>query len=458
MSEHPPFPSLRLRLALTAYTALWAIGLPLVLFYLWRRGRKDALYFKLLPERFGRHRPFPAGAIWVHAVSLGELRSAVPLIRALIDRGDTVITTHFTPAGRREAERVFGPDIAAGRLRVAWVPFEYGFAYRRFFKTFAPRCGLVMEIEIWPRMIMAARSAGVPLYLCNAQYPSKSYARDGGHDRGRDGGHDGGRSGFRAQVMQGFAGALVKSGLQAARFASVNVPNIHVTGELRFDQPIAPHLLAAGIDARAWLGAKDRRVITVASAVEGEDTVYINAVHAVLANDKAVGRNQTLTVYVPRKPERFDEVAAMLTAAGLTVGRRSVLLDAGFVPIGLAPNIDVLLGDTLGEMYAYLAMADTVIVGGGFTPKGAHNIIEPLALRKPVIVGPVIHTIEYPAVEAITAGVCAWADTAADLQGLLLAPYAGGPDDLATQAFFNAHSGATQRTIAALDTLLLTSR
>ena len=439
MAEHPPFPSLRLRLALMAYAALWWVGLPIVLLYLWRRGRKDALYSAYLAERFGRHLPFAAGAIWVHAVSLGELRSAVPMIRALLDRGDQVITTHFTPAGRREAERVFAPDIAAGRLRVAWVPFEYGFAYRRFFKTFRPKCGLVMEVEIWPCMIMAARSAGVPLYMCNAQYPSKSYARDG-------------QTGFRAQVMQGFAGALVKSELQAQRFASVGVRNIHVTGELRFDQPIPPHLLDAGIAVRAWLGANDRRVICVASAVEGEDDVYITALRALLAADRALGRNQTLIIYVPRKPERFDEVAAMLTAAGLIVGRRSVLLDAVLVPIGTPPQIDVFLGDSLGEMYAYLAMADTVIVGGGFTPKGAHNIIEPLALRKPVLTGPETWTIEFPFVEAATAGVARSVPDGAAMLAALAEPTISDPAQI--EAFFNAHSGATARTIAALDEAL----
>ena len=441
-ADPAPFPSMRLRLALVAYAALWVLGLPVVLVYLWQRGRKDPLYAAHLAERFGRHQPFAPGAIWVHAVSLGELRSAVPMIRALLDRGDRVITTHFTPAGRREAERVFGPDIAAGRLRVAWVPLEYGFAYKRFFKTFAPKCGLVMEIEIWPRMIMAARKAKVPLYMCNAQYPSKSYARDG-------------RRGLRAQVMQGFAGALVKSDLQAARFASVGVENIHVTGELRFDQPIPPHLLAAGVAVRGWLGANNRRVITVASAVEGEDGAYIKALAALLAADKASDRAPTLIVYVPRKPERFDEMAMMLTAEGFTVGRRSELLDADFAPNGNAPAINLLLGDSLGEMYAYLAMADMVIVGGGFTPKGAHNIIEPLALRKPVIVGPAIHTIEYPAVEAIAAGVCWQIETESDLREVLLAGKA--PDPAAIEAFFNAHSGATARTITDLDQLL-TSR
>ena len=438
------FPSPRLRLGLLAYALLWWVGLPFVLLYLWRRGRKDALYSAHLAERFGAHRPFPAGAIWVHAVSLGELRSAVPMIRALLDRGDRIVTTHFTPAGRREAERVFGPEIAAGRLRVAWVPFEYGFAYRRFLKTFAPQCGLVMEVEIWPRLIMAARAAGVPLFMCNAQYPSKSYARDG-------------QSGFRAQVMQGFAGALVKSDLQATRFASVGVRNIRVTGELRFDQPIPPHLLAAGLAIRGWLGAAARRVITIASAVEGEDAVFIGAILALLAADRARAGAPTLIVYVPRKPERFDEVADMLASSGLAVGRRSHLLDAALQPMTAAPEIDVLLGDSLGEMYAYLAMADTVIVGGGFTANGAHNIIEPLALRKPVIVGPVTHTIEYPAVEAMAAGVCAQVMTPEDLCDLLLAGRKGDPDPAAIEAFFKAHAGATQRTVAALDALL-TSR
>ncbi len=436
------FPSIRLRFGLMLYAALWWLGLPFVLIYLLRRGRRDPDYTAHLGERFGRHRPFASGAIWVHAVSLGELRSAVPMIRALLDRGDRIITTHFTPAGRREAERVFGPDIAAGRLRATWVPFEFGFSYRRFFRTFAPRCGLVMEVEIWPRMIMAARRAGVPLFMCNAQYPSKSYTRDA-------------QTGLRAQVMQGYAGALVKSNLQARRFASVGVQNIRVTGELRFDQPIPPHLLTAGLAVREWLGAQGRRVITIASAVEGEDDLYIGAILGMRAAQLAKGLSPPLIVYVPRKPERFNEVAGLLAASGLVIEKRSVLLDASFSPVGTAPPIDLLLGDSLGEMYAYLAMADTVIVGGGFTPKGAHNIIEPLALRKPVLTGPETWTIEFPFVEAEAAGVARSMPDGAALLAALLESSASDP--AAIEAFFTAHSGATACSLAALDALL-TSR
>ena len=442
MLNHQPFPNLRLRLAFMAYAALWILGLPIVLIYLWRRGQKDPAYSAHLAERFGVHRPFAPGAVWIHAVSLGELRSAVPMIRALLDRGDSIVTTHFTPAGRREAARVFAADIAAGRMRVAWVPFEFSFAYRRFLKIFAPKCGLVMEVEIWPRMILAAREAGVPLYMCNAQYPSKSYARDQ-------------RTGLRGSVMQGFAGALVKSDLQAQRFASVGVQNIRVTGELRFDQPIPPHLLAAGVAARAWLGAKDRRVIAIASAVEGEDDLYIAAVLGLRAAQAANGLPPPLLIYVPRKPERFDQAADLLAMAGLRVGRRSVLCDAAMLPKGNAPDIDVLLGDSLGEMYAYLAMADTVIVGGGFTAKGAHNIIEPLALRKTVLTGPETWTIEFPFTEAAAAGVARAVPDGAALLAELAEPKTTDP--AAIEAFFNAHCGATARTISALDALL-TSR
>jgi 3-deoxy-D-manno-octulosonic-acid transferase len=435
------FPSPALRLALAAYGALWTLGLPAALLYLRRRARKDPLYTAHLPERFGRHRDALAGAVWVHAVSLGEMRSAVPLIRALLDRGETVVTTHFTPAGRREAERAFAPEISAGRLRCVWVPFELGWCFTAFFRAFRPKYGLVMEIEIWPRMIMAARAAGVPLFMCNAQYPSKSFARDTT------------RTGLRAELMRGFAGALVKSDLQRDRFAAVGVTNIAVTGELRFAQPVPPGLVAAGQAARARL-APGRRVIAFASVVSGEDDLYLDAIAATRAAHAASGLPPPFVVYIPRAPERFDDTASRLKAAGLVPLRRSQSLDAQF-SLSAPRMADILLGDSLGEMYAYLAMADVVVVGGGFTPKGAHNIIEPLALGKPVIVGPETWTIEYPAEEAIAAGVCRRVAPEALVEAL--APDADHPTPEAINAFLADHAGAVERTLAALAPLLAAS-
>ena len=423
-----------------------AVALPLVLAYLWRRGRRDALYWQHLGERFGSYaRPLP-GSVWVHAVSLGEVRSAVPLIRALLDRGETVVTTHFTPAGRREALAVFAADIAAGRLCPVWVPLEYDWVYRRFFRAFRPLCGLVMEIEIWPRMIASAHRRGVPLFMCNAQYPLKSLERDRA------------RAPIRAELMSGFAGAFVKSDLQAARFAGAGVQGIAVTGELRFDQPIPDAQLQAGRQARAWMGAAARPVVALTSVVEGEDALFIAAIGAARAAHAAAGLEPPLFLYIPRAPERFGEVAGLLAQAGLASLRRTDGFDAAFAPIGTPPvAVDVLLGDSLGEMYAYLTMCDRVVVGGGFTPKGSHNISEALSLGKPVMTGPDIHTIEYPAMEALEAGVLTRLEDEAALRAALAPDRPADPPPERIAAFFARHSGAVAKTRTALDRQL-TSR
>jgi 3-deoxy-D-manno-octulosonic-acid transferase len=446
MSPRPPFPPRRIRLFLLFYALLWAVALPLVLAYLWRRGRRDALYWQHLGERFGIYQAPLPGAVWVHAVSLGELRSAVPLIRALLDRGETVVTTHFTPAGRREALAVFAPEIAAGRLRPVWVPLEYDWVYRRFFRAFRPVCGLVMEIEIWPRMIASAQRHGVPLFMCNAQYPLKSLERDRA------------RAPIRAELMTGFAGAFVKSDLQAERFASVGVQGIDVTGELRFDQPIPAAQLRAGLHARDWLRAMDRPVVALTSVVEGEDALFIAAIGAARAAHVAAGLAPPLFIYIPRAPERFDDVAHLLDQAGLTTLRRSSSFDADLAPVGPSPGpVDVVLGDSLGEMYAYLAMSERVVVGGGFTPKGSHNISEALSLGKPVMTGPDLHTIEYPAMEALAAGVLTRLEDEASLQAALAPDHPADPPPERINAFFAQHSGAVAKTLAALDRRL-TSR
>ena len=421
---------MKLWLFLRLWSLLWHLGLPLVLLYLWRRGREDPVYAQHLGERFGRYpRPLP-GAVWVHAVSLGEVRSAVPLIRALLDTGETIVTTHFTPAGRREAEKIFAAEIAAGKLRAVWVPFETSWAYAGFFKSFRPKLGLVMEIEIWPRMIFASSRASVPLYMCNAQYPTDSMDRDA-------------RFGIRPALMRGFAGAFVKSDLQAQRFRSVGVRNISVTGELRFDQPIPARHLAAAKAARPGLGP--RRVIAFASVTEPEEALFVAAAQEILSV-----RTPPVVIFIPRAPERFDAVARMLAEKGVLFDRRSTRLDRSFTLLSQAP-MDVLLGDSLGEMYFYLSLADRVVVGGGFQPKGSHNIIEPLALKLPVLVGPQIQTIEYPAVEAIAAGVCRQTTPEKLVEDVLTWP---NPPPEAIAAFMAAHSGATARTMAAIAPLL----
>ena len=431
-----------LRLFLSSWAFLWTVGLPAVLLYLWRRGRKDPVYWSALAERFGRYDRALPGAVWVHAVSLGELRSAVPLIHELLQQGHDIVTTHFTPAGRLEAEKVFSAEIAAGRVCVVWVPFDVGWAFKGFFKAFRPIYGLVMEIEIWPGMVFSARKHEVPLFLCNAQYPENSLRRD---SRGLR---------LRQQVMQSFAGALVKSDLQARRFASAGVQNIAVTGELRFDQPVPQDLVAAGEAARHWIGAGNRRVICIASAIEGEDAIYLRAISDLRIHCRENGMPQPLFVYVPRRPERFDEVAATVSQAGLSLLRRSILgspfSPAHWPAFDACP--DVFLGDSLGEMYGYLAMADQVIVGGGFSPKGAHNISEALVLGKPVATGPHTHTIEFPFAEADAAGVAVSVPDAGALSAWLVAD--AYPHPKAIAEFVGTQVHATKRTLKEIPRLL----
>lgn len=431
-----PFPSARMRLFLAVYGVLWWLGLPLVLFYIWRRARADALYRAHPGERFGRYGALPrpaGGSVWIHAVSLGELRSAVPLIRALIGRGEHVVLTTFTPAGRREGLRALPDEIAAGQISLIWSPLEYGFAFRRFFRHFRPKYGLVMEIEFWPRMIVASRKAAVPLFLCNGQYPEKSYQRD----RGR----------LRSQLVRGFAGVMVKSEMQAARFAELGQNNTAVTGELRFEQPVPPAQIAAARAARPAL-AGAARVVTIASGVEKEEDLFVSTIARIRA-----GAAPPVFVYVPRAPERVDAVAARLAAAGLRVIRRSAVFDAD---LARAADLgcDVLLGDSFGEMYFYLELADRVLVGGGFAPpRGAHNVIEPMALGKPVVVGPSIWTIEYIARDAIAAGAIRVVAEGDELATALTAP--PGAEELARiAAFFARNAGALERTLEAIPRLL----
>ena len=429
--------SLKLRLFMAGWSLLWTLLLPLVLGYLWYRGQKDVLYRQKLGERFGRFRKNSlAGSVWIHAVSLGEVRSAVPLVRELLARGERIVVTHFTPAGRRETERVFGTDIAEGRLASVWVPFEINWAYRGFFRTFQPSFGLVMEIEIWPCMVTASRRAGIPLFMCNAQYPTKSMTRDA---RG---------FGLRREIMRQFAGAFVKSRMHAERFAQAGVSVSGVTGELRFDQPVPGAFPKAGVAAREWLGATNRPVIVCASVVKGEDAIYLDVIRELQIRLSP----KPLIVYVPRSPERFDETEVFLRNAGLCVLRRSRVfpdgLDPAAWPAPPADTPDILLGDSLGEMYFYLAIGDRAIVGGGFTPYGAHNIIEPLALGKAVVTGPEIGTIEYPFLEAEASGIAIRVETADAMAETLIS--GSVPNRELIDTFIAEHSGCTERLLRAL--------
>jgi len=436
-----PFDSLSMRAVLAIYTLLMALLLPLILLYIYHRSRKDPRYRAHLAERFGFYKNTVPNAVWVHAVSLGEMNAATPLVRRLLDDGESIVTTHFTPAGRAAAQALFPAEYASGQLVPVWVPLEYNWVFKRFFKAFSPKFGLVLEVEMWPRMIASARREEVKLFLCNGHYPARSFDRDKRH------------FGLRGRLATGYAGLLIKSEPDAERFRHFGADNVVMTGELRFDRaPPAPMLAAAANIRAAQL--QGRAVITLASVVLGEDEQYIAAILQMQAHYRALGQPAPLFVYVPRSPERFPVAAKMLAQAGLKVLTRSKVLDTVFHLKADLAQTDILLGDSLGEMYFYLALADIVVAGGGFVQTGAHNVIEPLALQKPVFVGPHTWTIEFPALEAIAAGVltqCQSIDILVDeLQKRLDAPAAMARNQKAAQDFYSAYSGAVGRMMDAI--------
>jgi 3-deoxy-D-manno-octulosonic-acid transferase len=253
----------------------------------------------------------------------------------------------------------------------------------------------------------------------------------------------------------GVTGVLAKSDRHAARFRALGARDVRITGELRFDQPVPPHLTAAAAALKPRLG---RPVVTVASVVEGEDALYLDLYRRLQSSFRARGAKPPLFVHVPRAPERFGAAGDLLEAAGQRVARRSAALGPALEAEEAFGEADVLLGDSMGEMYFYLGLADIAVAGGGLLPSGAHNVIEPLALRKPVLTGPHTWTIEYPGEEAAAAGVLAVcpdvAAMAARIEALLGDPAAMADMADRAAAFFAQHAGATARTMAVLGPVL----
>ncbi|AOF87738.1 3-Deoxy-D-manno-octulosonic-acid transferase family protein [Hydrogenophaga sp. RAC07] len=446
-----PFPpSWRLSVLIGVYELLWHLLLPVFLLFLWKRGKREPLYREHWGERFGAAPTGLNRPVWVHSASMGEMRGAAPLVRALLAAGYPVFITTLTPAGRTAAHSLFAEAMDAQRLQVSYVPLELGWAVRRLIHRVRPRAAVMTEIDTWPVLLATIRRQGVPLAMANAQYPKKSIVRD------RKWG------GFRAGIFQAYELVLCKSETHAQRFRDVGCERVVIAGETRFDLPVSPQQIGAAQALLApWqlatASAGQRPVLCFASAIVGEDEQFIDAIRQVQAGLQAAGLPPPLVVYVPRSPQRFDAVVQMFEAAGLRVARRSRMLDATLQPTPDAPDmsaIDVLMGDSLGEMYFYLALSQVVVVGASFVPLGAHNVIEPLALRKPVMVGHSIWGIEYPGVEALAAGVLQQHMTidslSAALVQLLTSPADYARAIAGAEAFYAEHGGATAKHMATL--------
>ncbi|MBK8063568.1 MAG: lipid IV(A) 3-deoxy-D-manno-octulosonic acid transferase [Betaproteobacteria bacterium] len=410
--------------------ALW-LALPLICVRLWLRGRREPGYRRAVAERFGRHaaaRGAAAGRplIWVHAVSVGEVRASIPLVRALqaLYPQCEFLLTCMTAAGRDALDQVYGDSV-----RKAWLPYDYPFAVSGFLETFRPRLGVLIETEVWINLLAACRARNIPVLLASARMSARSargYAR---------------LAALTRPAFERLASVCAQSEVDATRIASLGAHRVNVAGNLKFDVQPDPALAAAGAAFKAQLGG--RPVLLLASTREGEERLLLEALAPRLPPE-------ALLVVVPRHPQRFDEVAGLIAAAGMSVARRSLKESP--------QRVRVLLGDTMGEMAFHYAVADVVVIGGSLLPLGGQNLIEACAQGVPVVIGPHTFNFGQATQAAVAAGAAIQvedANGAADVASrLLLEPDRRAAMSRAGLELCATHRGATLRHLEAIKPLL----
>jgi 3-deoxy-D-manno-octulosonic-acid transferase len=409
--------------------ALWLL-LPYIFLRLLWRARKQPEYLRHIGERFGFYsvqsdRP----VIWLHTVSVGETRAAQSLVARLRSTypDHQILLTHTTPTGRATGEQLYGDGV----LRV-YLPYDYPFAVNRFLRCFKPQLGILMETEIWFNLIHACHKTSVPLSLLNARLSERSargYARFARLTR---------------DALGGLAAVAAQTADDAARLAGLGAKNVSVTGNLKFDIEPPPAMLELGRQLRAQFGTA-RKVFLAASTRDGEEALLLDALQQVHIPG-------LLLVIVPRHPQRFADVAALLEQRGIPFRRRSGIGREGEPPNRTIPaEIQAVLGDSMGEMFAYYAAADLAFVGGSLLPYGGQNLIEACAAGTPVMVGPHTHNFAEATRLAVASGAAVQVQDsgglAMELQRLLDKPDALREMHQRCAGFVEPNRGATDKSL-----------
>jgi 3-deoxy-D-manno-octulosonic-acid transferase len=423
------------RLMYQAVQAVAHLLLPVVAVLLALRARREPGHLQHLSHRLGLGPVGPAGAIWVFAASLGETRAASPLIRRLREAGHPVLLTHQSPAGLAEGWRLFPEDPG---IVHRYVPIDLFWAVRLFLRRARPRALVVLEIELWPAMLIETVRSGVPVVLANGNLLDRSEKR----------------SGLRGQVLQLyrlFEVIFTRDDSYRDRYLRIGVApdRVRIVGELKYDQWIDPAQPAMGRALRArWPGAA--RVLMLASSVESEEPILVPMLRRLLAGDAGLR-----VVWVPRSPQRFQAVADQMSAAGVGTALRSSL---GLSMSAAVPDVEVMVGDSIGEMNAYYPMADLVFVGASLVDHGGHNIMEPMALGLPVVMGPSTYGVAFAAGPAARDGALEALPDAGALEAriaaLLADPAALARMSEAARRFAALKRGAAERTMQGLADIL----
>jgi 3-deoxy-D-manno-octulosonic-acid transferase len=411
--------------------------LPLAPLYLLRRGRRQPEYRQHWRDRFGCYPATKAApqtpTYWIHAVSVGETRAAQPVVRALLAEYPQarIVMTHMTPTGRATAAELYGERIAS-----LYLPYDTPGGVRRFLDHVRPQAGIVMETELWPNLLHACAHRGIPVMLANARLSARSaagYARFGQ---------------LSAHTLNCLAAIGAQSEDDAARLRALGARDVVVTGSVKFDIAAPDAMIDRGAVLRQrWSG---RRTLLCASTREGEEALILDA-WKVGVGEAAISGSRPLLILVPRHPQRFDEVAALIEARGLRWQRRSE-------DRGIDSESEVVLGDSMGELFAYYAASDVAFIGGSLLDYGCQNLIEACAVGTPVLLGPSTFNFAEAAREALACGAARHVSDAASLIttsfGLLADSAARHVMGAAGRDFAAAHRGATARTLDLLRPLL----
>jgi 3-deoxy-D-manno-octulosonic-acid transferase len=395
-----------------------------------RRAQTEPLYGEHVAQRFGRYEGPPQPVdLWVHAVSLGEARAAGILLQALRRQAPAlrVLITHGTATGWGQGQllRLEGD-------RQAWLPWDTPEAVEGFLRHFQPKLGLLIETEVWPNLVRACRAHGIELVLANARLSEKSLRKAL-------------QLGFWARpTFQALGQVWAQTEADAARMAKLGVTRMGVLGNLKFDLQVDAAQVEAG---RALRAALPKPVMLLASSREGEEGAWVEAL--------AQHPTDFLPCVVPRHPQRFDEVAALLEHAGWQVLRRTRWSkDPKALAQACQSGRSALLGDTLGEMPFYYGLSPLALMGGSFGRYGGQNLIEALACACPVILGPHTYNFEQASEDAIEAQAAVRVPDMA--QGVALAVQWLARTDvtqnMATHglALLQGHRGAADRMASAL--------
>jgi len=455
------------------YSLLFYLCLPLALARLLWRARRAPDYARRLGERLGlglgaalprvatasaadgsgvgeavarpgAHPGAHPGGIWVHAVSVGETIAAAPLIEALLARHPelSITLTCMTPTGSARIAALFGARFGS-RIHHCYLPYDLPDCVRRFLNHVRPRLAVIMETELWPNYLHQCARRHIPVVLANARLSARSargYARFARLTR---------------PMFESLTWLAVQSEAEAARFRALGAraEAVSVTGSIKYDLHPDPEI---AVRAAALRAQHTRPVWIAASTHAGEDEIALAAHRRVLAQYP-----DALLILVPRHPERFDPVWQLCRAQGFAVRRRSQMragTQDAQVQDAQIQDAQVLLGDTMGELLFYYALADTAFVGGSLVPRGGHNLLEPVALNKPVLTGPHVFNFLAIAQRLRDAGALVDVTDAQTLSAALLALWAD-PDRAASLraaglAVLRANQGALARLLDGIENLL----